>query len=301
MARSSVVITGNHSQLFDKSYDKIMYDEYKRYDPLFTKIFNMKTSSQHSEKRGELAPIGAMQEMYEGQPVTQDVPVQGNDKEIFFPKYGIAVPITDIARDDDRSGYLKQMFPEIGKSAAYTRELLAWDVLNNGFVSTYRETMNGDPLIDDSHDLVNSSETIDNEGSGALSLTTYEAALQYFRLTKNHSGIPTYYEPKHLVIHPANEWVAKELQLSEFKPYTANNEINPVKDAGLDYILSPYLTSTTAWFVVASESPLDFWTRMPLKTKSYVDNPTDSLIYQASMRIAADFWEPFGIYGSLGT
>ena len=50
-------------------------------------------------------------------------------------------------------------------------------------------------------------------------------------------------------MHPNDALTAQELLRSIGKPGTANNEINVLRDANLEVLVSPYLTDINAWFL----------------------------------------------------
>lgn len=63
--------------------------------------------------------------------------------------------------------------------------------------------------------------------------------------------------PKFLVIHPNDIMTARELLGSTLKPGTTNNEINAIRDEGLTFMDTPYLTDTNSWFLVGDEHDIN--------------------------------------------
>lgn len=297
-----VAISTLYPSLYDKSYDKIFFDEYKRQPEFFSRIAKVSTHKAHSLKKGEIVPFDRVEEKDEGDMISYVRPTEGNDKELTFREFAAGFQVTEVMREDDEHGILgARMSAELGKALAYTREVEFHDMLNSGF-STDAEWYGWDDLtlFNDSHTY--SGGTIDNQSTSSLSLTTLEAMIQHFRDMKNAAGHPIVMVPKILLIPSALEWQAKELLLSPYKPYTGDNEINPIEDEGLMYLVDPYLTSTTAYFGLASKDTHDLnfvWRAAPYFKKSE-DFDTGNDKYKVRARFEIGHWDWRGAWGSTG-
>lgn len=310
---AGIIVSGNSSQTRDRGVEKIFYDEFKRYDPSYTNIFKINNWNEATLKEGQYVGLGLMQEVSESQPVPFEVLEEGGTKEIEFPEYKLGVQISRKAKDDDIHGIFSQIAKEMGKSAQDSKSPIAWDVLNTGFVSTYRTGKDSKALFASDHPLASSdvsSTTIDNSVTATLSYTSLQAGKNFYDRLVNEKNIPIMMKPKILVIPPELEWKAKELLLSEYQPSLSNASAgtatdnsyihNSAADMGLRYIKVPFLTSTTAWFLLADEHDLRYiWRVMPEFKKSDDDN-TGNSIMQSYMRCKADFFEWRGCYGSTG-
>jgi len=303
---SAPAVTGAFSNLYDQRFRKNLYDAYMRQPPQWQQIAKVETEGKrHSILEGNGATFGQLLAISEGGATPLDSMDQGNSKEVFFTNYALGFMVTEDMADDDQFNVLSKAPQELGKSANYTNELVFWDQYNGAFVTTTRSALDGIALCG-THLLLDSADTLDNAGSGALSASTLQTALDFYRNMENERGIPIVMKPDLLIIPPELVWMAKKLLLSEYNPAapstTGQMLMNPYKDEGLSYMVVNFLTSTTAWFLV-SKSDLDtrFIWRRKLMPKSYDDPNTDSRIYKAKMRIAADFWEWRGVYGSPGT
>jgi len=77
-------------------------------------------------------------------------------------------------------------------------------------------------------------------------------------------GRPQYLRPQLIVCNPEDRFTAKEILESEYKPGTANNEINALKDEGLSFTVSHYLSSNKQWHVFADQHDCNFvWDQKP--------------------------------------
>ena len=291
---------GSLSQLLTKDYAKVFFDEYKRYNPYYTMLAKVISHDMHSLKEGSMMGFGKLTPYEDGSPPDADVIVQGPEKEVTFTDYGKMWMVTRNMAADDITGHLKKVPRKFSEVANYTVETLWWDILNSGFVTTVRTGIDGAALFSNSHTRIDGG-TADNLGSGALSETTLEAGIQHFRDMKNEHGQPIQMSPKVLVIPTALEWTAKRLLLSELRPGTANNDINALKDEGLQYIVCPYLTSSTAWFLLSDEHDLRHIWRRNIGFSSWDDEATKSALFSVDFRVADEFWDWRGAYASPGT
>jgi phage major head subunit gpT-like protein len=296
--------TGAFSQLITKDFSSVFFDEYSRQDTEFDKVANVSTMDGAYIREGQLAGLKALQGVGEGEPAAYDGFVQGNEKTVLPSDFALGVAITRNMYNDDRTGYMKKAFAELGKAAAYTRELKFWDLLNAGFVTTTRVGVDGAALFA-SHTLVGGG-TYSNYASSAssLTMTTLQAMCDRFELLPNERGIPIRVKPKLLIVPPALRWKAEQLIKSEYNPENANNEINSITGVvpGLQYMVCHFLSSTTAWFIAGDKSDHDlrFIWRQQLQLQSTDDFDTRTAKFMAAMRLQTTFFGWRGVDGNAG-
>lgn len=183
----------------------------------------------------------------------------------------------------------------------------------------------GERLISTQHVRADGGPTQSNavQSSGnaaALSVTTYGAALEQAQTYKDDVGDPS---PKlggmkTLVVPPANGLVriGKEIMGSEWKPGTANNEINAFKNDFNEIISSPYLsqslnaptiTDTYKWFLVdtASMDPevgtgLVRVCFIPLNSRVERDQFKQAILYQVKQEYSYAWVSWLSVTGSKG-
>lgn len=301
---AGIVNTGAFTQSWSKDFDKVFLGTYSKFPDLYTKVANVTSTEDAYIKEGQLTGLQALQELDEGQPIGFESPVQGNEKTVYMQKFGLGVQFTEESIDDDRTGHFRDKFAkELGLAAAYTQELKFWDLLNSGFVTTTRTGIDGLALFTASHLLEKNGVTaLSNIGtSGALSMATIQAGITAFRKMKNYANVPMVSKPDKLIIPPDLEWKAKELMLSPYNPENANNAVNVLKGEGLTYIVVPYLTSTTAYFLLDSTMhDLRFIWRKKVKTQPHMDFNTGNLMMKATCRFQTTFYHWRGAWGNAG-
>jgi hypothetical protein len=313
MAGGGVGATVNLSQLTIKDFDDIFYDSYTRTPPEYVDLLNVKTADANYFRQGQIGGFGAMYDMDEGDAITYDIIKQGNEKTIKYTNIALAVQITQNMREDDNTGLVARVPEMMGKSLLYTCELKAWDILNNGFVTTKRVGLDTKALFSASHTNVDSATTYSNLGTAAsFSETVYLALCDCLENNVNERNIPCPLQPDVLWIPKDLRWVAERLQLTERKVGSMDNDVNLMGPKGgiigpggtgkFQFKVSHFLTSATAVFLAAKKEDHDlrFIWRRKLATKAQDDFNTESWLYKISARLTVDFFDHRGIAANAG-
>lgn len=303
MAQSvSVANTGAFSQLISRDYKKIFFDEFAKQPEEYRAVANVTSMDGAYSKEGQIIGLNSLQKIGEGQPVPYDQFTQGNEKTFYPEDFGLAFAITENMYDDDQSGHMKKAFAELGKAAALTRELLFWDLLNSGFVTTKRVGIDAAALFA-SHTLVGGGSYSNYASSGtALSTTSLQTAYNVFEKMVNERGNPRPAKPRLLVVPPELRFEAETLLKSEYNPENANKAVNTVGNKGVEFMVGHFFTSTTAWYLLSDKQMHDlrFINRKQLQLKQWDEPAKRIAVFQASMRATADFSNWFGTYGNAG-
>lgn len=301
---ANVIHTGKHTQLIDQSFEDSFFDEYTTREPEFSQIFKMKTHDEHDLTMGEMGGFDQALQYKEGEPMPMGTTVEGNDKTITFPQYGLQFQVTEIMREDDLFGKISQLGGMLGKAMDKTREILAWDLLNSAFSSSVRTGIDGNELCASDHSTLVTSETIDNLGTaGLITQSSLEEGFNYFETLKDEEGFPMMMVPRYLVVKAGsdNHWRAREYVKSEYKVGTADNDLNIINaDYGLTVVPVHWLTSSTAWFMLAEDHDLCWYTRRPIQTRSWDDPATGNRMEGANYRVKATFFKYRGVFGNAG-
>ena len=278
------------SYQMSRDYTAMFFDKFKHFQPFWSRVAKMSSSDGNYENEAEISPLPVAEEIDQGAPVPFATPEEGNVKKWYHTKYGKGFQITEEAFDDDKYGHLKGMSGKLADSLNWRLELTFWDMFNNGFDSSYHTTGEGSAIFDQTNALLNSATTWSNEPStaAALSPTTYEAALEYFDngiYDEVGNYIPGF--PYLLIICPSDKWMARKILKTELMPFTADNEINPYivdDNAGMKYMSVPYLTSTTAFFVLAKDHDFRQVWRKKVQFKSGDDFNTGNALFKSTGR-----------------
>lgn len=294
------MVSGQFSYLFDKNFKKLFMNGYKLRRQEHMPLAKTETSNERYVEKGDMVSFGAFKEKPENQSFAWDNFEQKNRKAVYHTVKALGAQVSRELKDDDEKRIISQVITELGKSAAYTKDLDWFEMLNNAFNTTLRAGLDGKALCADDHPVYGTGGTQSNLISGALSYTTLQAAIDLFEGWTNHQGMPIQMEPNLLIVGPKLKWKAKELTESEYNPTNANDSINTLRGEGLKYKVVHYLESDTAWFLAGPDHDLEFITRKPLSTQAKDDFNTDSALYRGIMRYATDFWSWMGFVGSSG-
>lgn len=296
----------------------VHFFDLKMREAQYDKLFNIGDSEDAYEIDYELSGTGPMPEMPEGTRPAYDGILQGGSKKYLHLQYGLASQVTRQLVEDDKYGVIRQIPKSHGRSALYGREAVCASVFNLGNSTVL--TNDGVSLFNTAHPLlggteattvgpglsniINSAGTYPNRPTPDtdLSFTAIQQAIYTFYRMIDGRGIPVTVRPKHLVIAPENTFIAREILGSAGKPYTTDNEPNSLVAENLQYIVMNYLTSPSAWFLLADKEghQLKFYDRVPVQAQTDDDFITQVLIFLSTQRFSAGATSWYGTWGSYG-
>jgi phage major head subunit gpT-like protein len=157
---------------------------------------------------------------------------------------------------EDAVGIIPQLPKALAYAARQTIETKVWNLFNLGFTAGVNGA-DGVTLFNASHPLKGSSTLFSNTATAAsLTATALQNAIvNAFDTLVDDRGLPVIRTAKYLVVPPQLEKTALEIIKSAYVPGSANNEVNIQYDR-LQVVVSRYITSTTAWFVLGDKGPL---------------------------------------------
>ena len=279
----------------------------KKREEWYQPIFRMESTDRPHESYTSVAKFGTFVETDEGSAVTYDSALQGFDRTLTPVQYSLGFKVTKRAFDDDRIGPLKEMAGDLNWSYTETRNILAADVFNNGFSTSFNGA-DGVPLFDTAH-VHEDGSTFRNElaTSADFSLTSFRTAMIDFRNFRDGRGKRLNLMPES-ILTPPDGWhdVAEVLQ-SDTKPDTANRSTNVYRGffggAQFNQVICDYLTDTDAWFLIGPKEDhgLIVLDREAFNVTNDVDFETRTLKTAAWATFDIDFiGNGKGIYGSPG-
>jgi phage major head subunit gpT-like protein len=299
--------TGGFAYQLDKSQDKVFWDIYGDAPTEYDKIAKIGEAPPGNYwKASELSPLGAMREKGEGDVFQFDIPVEGNQKTVYPTAYGLGYQITREMYDDDVFGHLNKMPEKLAKSAAVKIDTVFWDLLNSGFDT--HTAGDGEFLFDTDHTPLKSGSDIANEPTtaGALSETTYQAAMEYFYTLKDEADNPIALSPGYTLVVPEDlRATAMKLQQNELKLGTANNDLNTANPSygiwnNYRIHVSRFLTSATAWFMLNDEHDLNLMWKTRPEFQSADDFHTGNALFRVWMRFMTFCFSYKPMYGNPG-
>jgi hypothetical protein len=279
--------------------------EYQRYGEQHKEIFEQETSERSFEEETKLSGFAPAPVKNEGSAMAYD-----NAQEAWTARYNhetivLGFSLTEEAIEDNLYDSLSQRYTKaLARSMAYTKQIKAASILNNGFDTNYPGG-DGQPLFSASHPLVSGGVNSNIPSTPAdLNETSLEAAAIQIQAWTDERGMLIAANPVKLVIPPALQFVATRLLETQLRAGTADNDLNAIKNNGTisqGYTINNFLTDPDAWFIKTDvPNGLKHFVRAPMSTGFDGDFDTGNVRYKARERYSFGFSDPLGMWGSAG-
>jgi hypothetical protein len=280
--------------------------EYARYGEEHKEIYETETSERSFEEETKLSGFSAAPVKNEGSAIAYD-----NAQEAWTTRYthetiALGFSITEEAIEDNLYDSLSARYTKaLARAMAYTKQVKAAAVLNNGFSSTYPGG-DGVSLFNANHPLVSGGVNSNTPGTQVdLNETSLEAAVIQIAGWTDERGLLIAAKPKKMIVPPSLMFVAKRLLDTELRVATADNDINAIKQMGAipeGYTVNHFLTDTNAWFLTTDvPNGMKHFVRTPLQNSMDGDFDTGNVRYKARERYSFGWSDPLGMWGSSGS
>lgn len=286
--------------------------EYARYGEEHKEIFETEASERSFEEETKLAGFSAAPVKNEGSAISYD-----NAQEAWTARYNHETiaqgfSVTEEAMEDNLYDSLSNRYTKaLARSMAYTKQVKAASILNNGFNGGY---LGGDGVslfgVNSSAALVNHPLVAGGTNANApatatdLNETSLEAAVIQIAAWTDERGLLIAARPKKLIVPPSLMFVAKRLLDTELRVGTTDNDINALKQLGAipeGYAVNHFLTDSNAWFLLTDvPNGLKHFERVALATSMDGDFDTGNVRYKARERYSFGWSDPLGVFGSAG-
>ena len=278
--------------------------EYKNYGEEHKEIYETETSERSFEEETKLSGFSAAPVKSEGAAIAYD-----NAQEAWTARYNhetiaLGFSITEEAVEDNLYDSLSKRYTKaLARAMAYTKQVKAASVLNNGFSSSY---VGGDgvALFSANHPLVSGGTNSNRLTASDLNETSLEAAVIQIAGWTDERGLLIAAKPGKLIVPPALMFTAKRLLDTELRVATADNDINALKAMGSipgGYTVNHYLTDTNAWFLTTDvPNGMKHFVRTPLANSMDGDFDTGNVRYKSRERYSFGWSDPLGMFGSPG-
>jgi hypothetical protein len=298
----------SRAQLFKEllpGLNKLFGLEYAKYENEHTMVFSVENSDRSFEEEQKLSGFGAAGVKMEGAAINYDHAQEAWTARYTHETIAMGFAITEEAIEDNLYDQLSARYTKaLARSMAYTKQVKAAAVLNNGFSGSF---LGGDgvSLLSTSHPLVAGGV---NSNIAAVATDLNETALENAVIDiaawTDERGLLIAARPRKLIIAPAGQFIATRILQTEQRVDTANNDINALKSNGAipeGYGVMHYLTDPDAWFLTTDiPNGLKHFVRAPLKTGMDTDFDTGNYRYKSRERYSFGWSDPLGIYGSPG-
>jgi hypothetical protein len=279
--------------------------EYARYGEEHKEIYETETSERSFEEETKLSGFSAAPVKNEGSAIRYD-----NAQEAWTARYNhetiaLGFALTEEAIEDNLYDSLSARYTKaLARGMAYTKQVKAANVLNNGFSSAFPGG-DGVALFSTAHPLINGGTNGNTPTTAAdLNETSLENAVIQIAAWTDERGLLIAAKPKKLIVPPALQFVATRLLETELRVGTTDNDINALKNNGSipeGYTINHFLTDTNGWYLTTDvPNGMKHFVRSPLANSMDGDFDTGNVRYKARERYSFGFSDPLGMYGSPG-
>ena len=287
--------------------------EYARYGEEHKEIYDTEKSERSFEEETKLSGFGAAPVKNEGSAIAYD-----NGQEAFTSRYNhetiaLGFSVTEEAVEDNLYDSLSARYTKaLARAMAYTKQVKAASVLNNGFSQSY---LGGDGVslfgVNSGgsrvgHPLVGGGVNYNSPSVGVdLNETSLENAVIQIAAWTDERGLLIAARPKKMVVPPSLMFVATRLLETNLRVGTTDNDINALKNNGSipqGCTVNHFLTDNNAWFLLTDvPNGLKHFERTPLATSMDGDFDTGNVRYKARERYSFGWSDALGIWGSAGS
>jgi hypothetical protein len=280
-------------------------EAYEEQEVKWTSLYDQFTSRRAFEEDVGVSGFGLLQVKPEGSSVTFDTMTQGFVTRYTHIVYASGFVITKEMRDDDQYDVVAEKRAKgLAYSVRQTYEVVGHNIYNRAFNTNYTGG-DGKALLVSDHPNV-AGGTWSNVPSVTSSLS--EASLEQARIDimryTNDRGLRINVMPQSLIIPPELEAEAHRILKSKLRVNTPNNDDNFIGGVGMfpkGITVSPYLSSTTAWFIRTNvKDGLKHFEREAPSFSADNDWDTENAKYKVMFRCAFGWTDGKSLYGSAG-
>jgi hypothetical protein len=293
---------GAFSKTIVPGYRKILFETYKERPAEGNVLVNMGTSKRAYEEDFPIAGFGTLLVKTEGGAVPYQDAIEGLVKRYAWTTYALGFKITQEMYEDDLYGIFgNKMSKALGRSARNNFEIVAHAPLNNAFSTSFVGFETAKSLCSLTHTTLR-GQTIANRPTTDTDITliSLQAAVEHFDSLVDEAGLPMLRIPRRLVYNPGDRWIVAQLLKSEKLPGGNMNDVNELRNQGLQPHLSHYLTDSDAWYILADEHDVNYFDRRQPVFSNTDDFETGDAKFKLTRRNGSGFGDWRGVYGSPG-
>lgn len=270
--------------LLEPKLSNIWHEAYPKRPVEYTSFCNIRSTRKAQVTDAKLSDFGVLRLKGEGENLIYDDPIAGPSKVYTPIRKASGYKITDEMVAHELYGQAEKFEGALMTSAIYDQDVAGALLLNNGFSTTDADGFSAAgfdslALFSTAHTRLDGGTALRNRPSTDVNLGVtglQNALLDFHTQNLDDRGRPQLIRPKMLIVHPNDLFTARELLQSEYKPGTANNEINAIREEGLSFMVSHYVTDGNAWFLIGDQHDMNFIWEM--KPNGAMEEDFDSMV-----------------------
>jgi hypothetical protein len=259
--------------------------KYNKHEPVWKKLFDVKTSTKSYEEDAETLGFGLMSVKDEGGGISYDTAQQGTVSRYTHVTYALGYQVTmEELQDNLYEEVSFKRSERLARSVYETEEILHALTFNRGFTSGFNGG-DGVPLFSASHPNMNGNQSNLLTTAADLSEAAIEDMVIQIKASTDSRGLKFSNKPRLLMVPDALEFEANRIVKSVLQNDTANNAVNVIRANNTfpeGILVNTYLTDPDAWFI-RTDAPegTKHFTRMAATFDQ--DNDFDSKNLRASV------------------
>lgn len=280
--------------------ESLIFDEYEKYPDIEPVICRSYGSNRWGEQTTTMAGIKPAVQKVEGAAVAFDDPIEGYDKTYTHVTYAIATSFSEELREDDRLNLVEDTYRSLGLSMYQTKQITVVNILNNGFADVGPD---GVSFFNINHPLIGGGVYANTPAAPiALSVAGMRAMEVAVMNQVNHRNINVVLQARSIIVPPDLKHTLFELLKSQDRPDTPNRAVNTFYGENYNAVVTPFLTSTTAWFALAENSQHNFryYNRVSPSVNSWIDDKTGDANTRIRSRFSVGYSDWIGAWGTTG-
>ncbi len=247
------------TDLLEYGLSNVFKDELPTHELSYKPWLQERQAKEWIEDELKTTGFGPMPAKAVGGPFTLDKPFIGSQKEYTLTAYGLAFTIEYELMRWDLYKVFVNITRKLARSGVDRKNILAWSILVNSLSTsdTVFQTYQTQTLCNTAHTLQRGG-TAANRPTTAVGLSylgIQQALIDYGKLI-NEDGLFIRLSVELLVCAVDKAWIAETILGSDYRHDTANMELNTLSGKIRGPVSSPYLSSTTAWWLLSNKNIL---------------------------------------------
>jgi hypothetical protein len=297
----------SYLEAFALGFTEVFKDTLKAHPRSYTKFLAEETAEHFYDTDWSVSGLGAMPTKNIGASFSTDRIIKGGQKQFGMTPYGMACVIEYEAMRWDLYSVFKGLPEELARSMTDRYNIVGHSILNNSFSapnSTYQIFASGvaENILSSTHVRLDGGtwSNLSASATGLSYLGIQEGVTNLNKLV-NQRGRYVMVSSKTLVTSEEQRWIAETLFGSEYRPDNANRALNTIKNSH-DVYSSPYITSTTAWWLVGNTKDIRIKMRLGDSPQIRKDNDVRNLSLVMTCYASFDLavYDSRGLFGSAG-
>ncbi len=301
---AGVITTGNHPKALWPGMRKFWGREYSEHPVEWKQIFEDNTSEKNYEEDTEVTGFGLAPVKAQAGAVSYDSESQGPTKRYTHVTYGLGYIVTREELEDNLYETVsKRRIKALSFSVRQTEEIVAANILNRGFNSSYTGA-DGKELLATDHPTLSGTQSNELAVAADLSEAAIEDLCIQIMNSQNSRGLRIAIMPRRLIAGPSNAFNAERILKSTLRSGSEANDINAIRSMGVlpdGVTINHYLTDTDAFFIQTNcPNGLMRFTRRATEFKQDNDFDTENAKAKSTLRFSVGWTDWRGVFGSPG-